>query len=304
MKKTDNKRLSKAILISIGLHIFILLGMNLLNWFPTENIKKKYTPLTVKIESRTVETSSNEIKIENKDSQIETYVAETEVGSVAQIVPKIETAPVVSSTDTVFDPYADLGMNTGSSSSDPEPLEEGVRETPYVPKSKNKIELEDLPTNTGTNNLASSDLTSAYSEDNNVSVVSDNELLDLKSAISGSNDQRVSVSGNQSDSETSSFEYRDVPVEFDIPGESRELLTNPPPEIPDDLPSDFPPEITYHIRFSLNSDGLIKVLSITHSLVYPEIDASIRKALRSWTFKGSSGSELVEGTITLIFKGK
>ncbi|MCK5672338.1 MAG: energy transducer TonB, partial [Spirochaetales bacterium] len=272
--------------------------MNFFNWFTEITPEVKYAPLVVKIESspvveNTIDNRSNKPEILSESSEQETEI--------------IKPAPVsAASSETVFDPYADLGMSNNSSSSlsEPEPLEEGVRETSHVPSSESKIVLEDLPTNTGTSNLESSNLTSTYSEDNNVSVVSDNELLDLKSAIGGSNDGKVSESVNQSDSENRSFEYKDVPVEFDIPGESRELLTNPPPEIPDDLPSDFPPEITYNIRFSLNPDGLIKVLSITPSSVYPKIDASIRKALRSWTFKGSSDTELVEGTITIIFKGK
>ena len=91
---------------------------------------------------------------------------------------------------------------------------------------------------------------------------------------------------------------------FDDGTVNRILLINPPPEMPDDIPSDFPPEITYKIRFSLNPDGLVRVLSIEPSSVYPRIDASIRKALRSWSFSRSTGSEVVKGTITLIFKVK
>ncbi len=301
MRKADNKRLSKAILISIAVHVFLLFGMNLLNWFPVDNIRDKYTPLTVKIESRPVEAGPNDLQADHHEEILESSenkIPEPETRPVDQSVTKVE-----SSSDTVYDPYADLGINNNlaSSYSEPEPLEEGTRKTPHVPTGENIIELEEPDSED--EKFQSTGSSSDVTEESVISVVSDNEFQGLAQAINN-NDQRSSESVQQSESSSDLFTYKDDSVKFDNPGIKRKLLTNPSPVIPDDLPSDFPPEITYTVKFRLYPDGLIQVLSITPSSLYPKIDASILKALRSWTFKGSSGSELVEGTITLIFKGK
>lgn len=306
MINSDNKRLSKALLISIVFHILLFLSMNLFDWFPVNDIRNKYVPLTVKIESRPREIS-NINKVENIEEVVESSeikIPDPDPVPGNNTVPKAETASVLSASKNDYDPYADLGIDNYSdnSSTDPVPIEEGVRKTPYIPSGYNTIELEDpVPED---KNFQSIDSAIISKEESITPVVSDDEFQGLEQAISKDNNQISSESINQSESDSDFFTYKDVPVKFDIPGERRELLTNPSPEIPADLPSDFPPEITYLIRFSLNSDGLIKVLSITPSSVYPKIDASIKKALRSWTFKGSSDSELVVGTITLIFKGK
>lgn len=279
--------------------------MDFFNWFPVDTNMDKYEPLTVKIEIRPVEASNTSKEADNKEI-IEpslNKVQETEARPVDQYIPKEETTPVVSSSDTDFDPYADLGINnySNSSLSEPEPIEEGVLETPFIPTGQNIIELE-APVAEDSNQ--SSDITKEPSVEPGVSVLSDNEFIGLEQSITKENDRGSSESIRQSDSDSDLFEYRDSPVKFENPGVKRELLTNPPPEIPDDLPPDFPPRSTYIIRFSLNSDGLIQVLSISPIPLYPRIDASIRKALRSWTFTRSSGSEHVKGTITLIFRGK
>ena len=311
MRKTDSRRLVKALFISIVLHIILFIGMNFFNWFSESNTEDKYAPLIVSIESNPVVRSS---RIEAPDSNEDLYedLSKPSVIETPDIVENSVSKPVVkvleaSIPDTPPDnnsnPYANPGSwdNSIIPVSKPEPLEQGVQQTPYVPTGKNIVELE-TPVVEDVNQ--SFDVEKETSVDSEASILSDNEFQGLEHAVNNDNDKNDSESIQKSESDSDLFIYRDVPVKFDTPGINRELLTNPPPEIPDDLPSDFPPEITYSIRFSLNSDGLIKVLSISPSSVYPDIDASIRKALRSWTFKGSAGSELVEGTITLIFKGK
>ncbi|MEA1911427.1 MAG: hypothetical protein U9N32_07110 [Spirochaetota bacterium] len=311
MRKTDSRRLIKALFISIVLHIIVFIGMNFVNWFPESNTEDKYAPLTVNIESSPVVRSS---RIEDPDSkeEVNEELSKPSVIETPDIVENSVNKPVVKVTeasisDTAPDnnsnPYANPGSwdNPITPVSEPEPLEHGVEQTPYVPTGKNAVELE--KTVIGDTNQ-SFDGSKEPSDDNAISVLSDNEFQGLEQAVNKDNDKSDSESLPKTESDSDLFTYRDVPVEFDNPGINRELLTNPPPAIPDDLPSDFPPEITYIIGFSLNSDGLIRVLSINPSSVYPRIDASIKKALRSWTFKESSGSEPVKGTITLIFKGK
>lgn len=304
MIKADSKRLTKALIISVVFHVFLFFGMSFLNWLPENKSIDKYEPLTVKIENRLIKPDKNIFKEENQKDKIEPSPAKvSETTAVEHSVPKIEPAFVSGEPIVEFDPYADLGSNYNSipSISDPEPFEQGEQQTPYIPTGKNIIELE-TPTAKDTDqsfNAAKEPLVEP-----GVSVLSEDEFIGLEQAVSKENRQGSSESVRQPESNSDFYEYRDVPVEFDNPEVRRELLTSPSPKIPDDLPSGFPSEITYIIYFSLNSDGLVKVLSISPSLLYPSVDASIRKALRSWTFRGSSGSESVEGKITLIFKGK
>ena len=286
--------------------------MNFLNWFSEPNSEDKYAPLIVSIESNSVPVvSSRKEDPDRKEDLYEDLSKPSEIET-PDIVENIVSKPIVSAaeasiSDTLSEnnsnPYANPGSwdNSITPVAEPEPLERGVHQIPYVPTEKNIVELE--KTDIGDTNH-SFEKSEELLADNTISVLSDNEFQGLEQAISKDIDKSNSESFQESELDSDVFTYRDIPVEFDNPGIKRELLTSPPPEIPNDLPSDFPPEITYSIRFSLNSDGLIRVLSITPSSVYPEIDASILKALRSWTFKGSTGSELVEGTITLIFKGK
>lgn len=300
MRKSDSNRLIKALFMSLIFHIFLFTGMNFIDWFPEINSENKYLPLSVKIESYPVE--KNEVLLESSVNKI----PDIDNKPIVQSVSEVETNSVSSSSETVFDPYADLGMNNNSniSSSAPDLPDEGVRKTEYIPKGGNKIEYDDPVPDDGTITSESPGTADEVSKEPISSILSDEDIQNLEIAINRESNQSSSSSTSHTESDSMAFEYIDTPVEFDDPGVKREILTNPPPEIPDDLPPDFPPEITYSIRFRLNPDGLIQVLSMTHSLVYPKIDASIRKALRSWTFKGSESSEFVEGTITLIFKGK
>jgi len=300
LRKTDSRRLVKALFISIVLHIILFIGMTFFNWFSETKTEDKYAPLVVSIKTSPVVRSSGIEEPDNKEDVYET-LSKPSVVETPDIVENSVSQPVVKVAEA--NPYANPGSwdNSIIPVAKPEPLEHGVEKTPYVPTGKDIVEFE-KPVVGDTNQ--SVDRSTEPSVDNSISVLSDNEFKGLEQAVNKDNDKSYSESFQKSESDSDLFTYRDVPVEFDNPGIKRELLKNPPPEIPDDLPSNFPPEITYRIRFSLNSDGLIKVLSITPSSVYPKIDASIRKALRSWIFKGSAGSELVEGTITLIFKGK
>ncbi len=59
MRKADSNRLSIALLLSLGIHLIIVAGLNIFNWFPESVIQNSYTPLTVKIETRYVETTAS-----------------------------------------------------------------------------------------------------------------------------------------------------------------------------------------------------------------------------------------------------
>lgn len=274
--------------------------MNFVDWFPEIDTENKYLPLSVKITSYPVE--KNEVLLESSGNKI----PEIDIKPIERSDSKVETSYVSASSETVFDPYADLGMNNNSNkySFAPELPDEGVRKTEFIPKGENRIEYENPVPEDITINSDSPGTTDNFLEEPVSSVLSDDDFQNLADAISSGNKQASTESLSQAESNSNAFEYIDTPVLFDDPGVKREILTNPPPEIPEDLPADFPMEMIYTVRFRLNPDGLIQVLLITPSSVYPKVDASIRKALRSWTFKGSENSELVEGTITLIFKGK
>jgi hypothetical protein len=297
LRSRDNNRLSKAFLLSLGIHLIIFAGLNIFNWFPESITQNLYSPLTVKIDSRYVEStepppSTTPVDLPENPSNQSEPVAESISPS-----PKIEPD---------IDPYADLGVENISPVFPDEsvPREKGIVESSYIPSGKDIIELEDLVDEDRTSSNHLNELRDEPSEKSETSILSDKEIEGLQNSFNKDGDQSSFESANFSESNSSKFEYNDQPVKFDSPGEQRELLTNPPPEMPDNLSVDFPPEITYIVSFSLKPDGYISELTITPSSVYPNVDASIRKALRSWIFEKSSGNDEVTGTITLIFKGK
>ena len=210
--------------------------------------------------------------------------------------------------DSSYDPYADIGTKSDSGLKDTAVETSGKVDADrvYVPVARDSVEYE-VPINgssSGTGKGGGEALPPSPPQEgkteNTKSVISSNDILDLENALSSdSNNQSLS-----SVADRTMQEYNDSPVAFDTEGINRKLISNTSPKLPDNLPADFPKEITYKIRFSLNTDGLIKVLSITPSSVYPNVDTSIRNALRSWTFNRSGGPDDVKGTITLIFKGR
>ena len=296
----DNDRLLKALLISILFHGLLFFGINLLDWFPEMIKPNEYGPVTVILENPTYPV----VKTDNlKDQIIEKEITKNEKPIPQNPLTSTKEDHSVNqavSGDTVYDPYSDIGTN-----SDPVLKESSVKpgadikqDTVYVPVSGDSIEYE-LPVK-GDGGSPASDPLSKEKNENRNSVISSSDISNLENALNSDNNNHSA----SSESGEISYQYNDSPVNFDTEGINRKLISNPYPELPAVLPADFPNEITYKIRFSLNADGLIKVLSINHSSVYPTVDASIRNALRSWIFNQSAGTEDVKGTITLIFKDK
>ena len=288
----DNDRLLKALVISFFFHGLLFFGINLLDWFPEKDNPNQYGPVTVILTPVHPPIAKIE-KIKERESIPQSPVISTREDLNA--IPDIKE-------NTVYDPYSDIGEKSNSVIADTsEKQREGTnQDTVYVPVAKNSIKFE-VPVKGASGSQSSNYDTDTKTENTNT-IISSNDISNLEKALSSDNNNEVS--SETSESNNSIYRYKDSPVDFDTEGINRKLISNPHPKLPDNLPEDFPPEITYKIRFSLNSDGLIKVLSITPSSVYPEIDASIRSTLRSWTFNQSSGSKVVEGTITLIFKDR
>jgi len=296
----DNDRLLRALLISIIFHGLLFFGINLLDLFPEKDNPNQYDPVTVILEKPThpiVKTDNLKDQIIEKEiTKNEEFIPQNPVTSTSEDLSVI---PAVSG-DTVYDPYSDIGTTSDPVSSE-SPVKPGIdikQDTVYVPAAGDSIEYE-VPVKGDGGSPAPGSLSEEKTENKN-SIISSNDFSNLENALNSDNNNHSA----SLESGKTSYQYNDNPVDFDTEGINRKLISNPYPELPADLPADFPNEITYKIRFSLNADGLIKVLSITPSSVYPTVDASIKTALRSWIFNQSAGTEEVKGTITLIFKGR
>ncbi len=304
----ENDRLLKALLISIVFHGLLFFAINMFDWFPEMERQDRYGPVTVVLEKP----NYPEVKADNLMDQI----SEKEITQNEKPVPKPPVAvkqdkvdvPDAVTKDSDYDPYADIGTKSEPVLKDTSVEIAGNVDTDmvYVPVARDSIEYE-VPVNgsgkdsgIGDSGVLSPSPLIGDKTNNTNSVISSNDISDLENALSSDNNNQSSVSVT----DKTVYEYNDSPVAFDTEGINRKLISNPSPKLPDNLPDDFPKEITYKIRFSLNTDGLIKVLSITPSSVYPNVDTSIRNALRSWTFNRSAGPDDVKGTITLIFKGR
>ena len=299
MINADSDRLLKALLISIMFHAFMFAGMNLLDWFPEMDIPPRLPPVTLRIEraNHAAETPMEDKEIERVSKEI----LEQE-----ELVPiKSQDTPIPSPSPPESSPYDD--MFTNKEVETPVPLPELIMETgkakDFQPK-ESEILYEEYGDDTDSSDVRELVSSGSVSDTGPSQIISTEDLEKFSEVIAGTENQDQSDLVGAQKSDDSLYKYDNDLVKFDKGDVKRELLVNPPPEMPEDLPSDFPPEITYKIRFSLNPDGLVRVLSIEPSSVYPRIDASIRKALRSWSFSRSTGSEVVEGTITLIFKAK
>ena len=303
MIKTDSDRLLKSLVISIVFHAFMFGGMNLLDWFPGLDIHKRLPPVTVRLEktSPASSVSSVEETIESLPEKIpEQDDPLKETGSSVRPSSTVTEKPIPSAAP--YDAYASLEISDNSPIPFASPFQQDsdIPESDYSPK-ENLVEFED---NEEPMDNREKDFSESVSNAGVSSLISEEDFTNVKAALANSLEQNITDSIDKTEADNSFSVYNNEIVDFDDGFVVRELVVNPPPEMPDDLPSDFPPEIEYKIRFSLNPDGLVKVLSIDPSSVYPRIDASIRKALRSWSFNRSTGSEVVKGTITIIFKAK
>ncbi len=298
MTKADSNRLLKALLISIMFHTFMFAGMNLLDWFHEIDLPERLAPVSIRIEK---ESLSSAAFMEEEITPVSTEIPEQQ-----EPAPNItQDTAIPSYLPSESSPYDD--MFTTKDVETPVPFPELIEETGKVKDFKPKeseIVYEEYGVDKDSSDVIESASSGSVSDTGSHQVISAADLDKFSEAIAGAENQDHSDPAGEQKSDYGLTEYDNDLVKFDKGDVKRELVANPPPEMPDDLPSDFPPEITYKIRFSLNTDGLIKVLSIDPSSVYPRIDASIRKALRSWSFNRSTGSEVVEGTITLIFKAK
>ncbi len=299
----DNNRLLRALVISVFFHGLLFFGVNLLDWFPERDNPNQYGMVTVILEPPSPSlVNTNSLK----DQIIEKEITTNNEESFPQnsVISTREDLPANSdiNKNTVYDPYADIGKKLDSVISDTsEKQPEGTnQDTVYVPVVKDSIEFE-VPVR-GASGSQSLNYDTDTKTKNSNTIISSNDMSNLEKALSSDNNN--DVSSETSESNNNIYQYKDSPVDFDTEGINRKLVSNPYPELPDDLPVDFPPEITYKIRFSLNTDGLIKVLSISPPPLYPKVELSIRNALRSWTFNQSTGTKDVKGTITLIFKGR
>lgn len=299
MIKADSDRLLKALVISIMFHVFMFAGMNLLDWFHEIDLPPRLPPVTLRIE-RVGQAADTPLADEAMES-ISKEILEQE-----ELVPiKTQDTPIPSHSPPESNPYDD--MSTNEEVETPVPLPELIMETGKVkdfqPK-ESEIVYEKYGDDTDSSDVSELVSSGSVFDTGPSLIISEEDLEKFSEVIAGAENQDQSDLVGAQKSDDSLYTYDNDLVKFDKGDVNRELLVNPPPEMPEDIPFDFPPEITYKIRFSLNSDGFVKVLSIDPSSVYPRIDASIRKALRSWSFSGSTDSEVVEGTITLIFKAK
>jgi len=301
----DNNRLLRALVISVFFHGLLFFGVNSLDWFPERDNPHQYGTVTVVLEPP----SPPKVNTDNlKDQIIEKEIITTTTNE--ESIPQnsaISTGEDLPANfdinkNTVYDPYADIGKKLDSvilDTSEKQP--EGTNQDKvYVPVVKDSIEFE-VPVRGASGSQSLNNDTDTKTKNSNT-IISPNDISNLEKALSSDNNN--DFTSETSESNNNIYQYKDSPVDFDTEGIDRKLVSNPYPELPDDLPVDFPPEITYKIRFSLNTDGLIKVLSISPPPLYPKVELSIRNALRSWTFNQSTGTKDVKGTITLIFKGR
>ncbi len=301
MKRVENDRLIKALIISFCFHGFLFFGMNLFNWFPKADNTMQYGPITVILEKP----NSPIVKTDNpRDQIIEKEITKNE-DPLPSVNAKREDVSVQTDTaeDIAYDPYADIGESSDTAAGDT-PIEtpgDVNQDTAYVPVVRDSIEFE-VPVKGESGGVSPNQDTDNKTKKTNP-IISSGDISELENALSSDNNNNNNLSPS-SESDKTVYHYNDSPVDFDTQGINRKLISSPSPELPADLPADFPSEIIYKIRFSLNTDGLIKVLSISPPPLYPKVESSIRNALRSWTFNQSTGTEDVKGTITLIFKGR
>ncbi len=305
MINADSSRLLRALAISVGFHILLFLLMSIFDWFPESENLSLYEPVTVMI-TRSPEYTPSDRKADPQEIPAD----KPEPAPVAEAVPvpdiqtadtgnsgnKGETAPL-----SIPNAYDDLFIQEEENSPQYVPVTDPVKsDKPFVP-GENRVELDSSENRINPDNRPQTEPVQA---ENTASVVSDSDITALEDSLADSEAADNPGSFTPPEEETAIPRFIDDKYQFDRGDVNRILVSSPLPVIPDDLTMEFPSEIEYKIRFELNQDGVVKVLSITPLPVYSSIDTSIRNALRSWIFNGSPGSEVVEGTITIIFKAK
>ncbi len=303
MINSDSSRLFRAIAISIVFHLFLFFLMNLFDWFPESENLSDYEPVTVRIiknpeyspqDKKVVseEILPDETKPAMEDKSV--FISDSPAKGEETSGNEVEIVPA-----SIPDAYDDLFIREEVNAPAYVPPTDAVKEDkPFVP-GENRIEFESIDNPEIIKNDAGSVQTPFGS-----SIVSESDITALEDSFSNSETYNYPDSDTPSDTENIRPRYLDDSFKFDRGDVKRELVSSPRPQFPNDLPWEFPSEIKFTIRFELNSDGVVKVLSITPPTVYPSVETSIRNALRSWMFNGSPGSDNVKGTITLIFKAK
>jgi TonB family protein len=297
LRKTESDRLSFSLIISIIFHAFLFFTMNLLDWFPDIGTVEKFKTLTVKIEKLENVSTIEEVLEPTPEITNPKPVAEAEVEE--NLVEK----PVGPEESTVYDPYSDLSFDNSRTNTQPgiRTPNEGTHQEEYIPSGEDTIELETPLDEGGPIDTTHSD-NQDQSQKLTDSVISTNQLSGLEQALD-SNPDRTDITGPE-ELNRDPYTYNDNPVQFNNPGVNRNLLGEPIIAIPPDLFYMLVSESTVIVEFFLNEDGRLSYLKIKQSSGYSEIDNSIRSELRKWEFDKAPGSLDVEGTVTIILKGR
>ena len=303
MIKADSDRLLKALLISIMFHVFMFFAMNLLDWFPEIDIPERLAPVTIRIEK---ESRASVASMEEEIEPVSTEIPEQDKST--PIKPEPITS-AVSDTDKAsvpveaqFDPYADLGISDNSISPLTVPIQDEQIETrtDYVPTGGNVIKLEEADP------LVSGEVVSSeiVDETQETLIVPGEVIGELEAALANKGEQSNFISPDPSDKDRDLYNYNEFPIEFNSPGVIRKLVSEPTINIPSDILKNISSERTIIIGFSLDANGLLHRLNIKRSSGYTPLDISIMSEIRMWKFDTDSGSEDVEGTVTIILKGR
>ncbi len=302
MIKADSDRLLKALAISIMFHAFMFGGMNLLDWFPEMDIPERLAPVTVRIEK-----SSSASALLQVEEEFESVPAETPE-NIESVSAGTEHKTAVSSDVAFtsvpdaagFDPYTDLEISNNALSHKvvPFPDESDVSEDKYVPPGST-IEYDKEPLNVG-------EVVIPQTENDNadIRVVSGKTIGELEKVLTNEGEQSSLSPRDPSNYDSDLYVYNDFPIEFNSPGVTRKLVSEPSIIIPSDISDMISSERTVLVEFSLNDDGRLYYLKIKQSSGYSLMDNSIISELRKWEFDKAPGSIDVGGIVTIILKGR
>ena len=73
-------------------------------------------------------------------------------------------------------------------------------------------------------------------------------------------------------------------------------------EIPKQYLNEIPPTIKLKIAFSVSPYGNVKVLNITPSLGYPELDNALEAWMEEWRFQPVGGDQVAQGTLQYVIQ--
>lgn len=304
MIKADSDRLLKALLISIMFHAFMFAGMNLLDWFPEADIIERFAPITLRIEKGSPSSPPPLVEEEIDLSPPETLEPDKvlPVTESREQPPKTVTEKYTPS-DAPYDPYESLTITDDSSIPFTLPFQDDsdVTESEYVPM-ESTIEYDPTDSNTDPLDIRERDSTDAVSDDK--PIISNEKIDNLTAALTNSGEQDSSEPINETETDRTLYSLKDFPIEFSNPGVNRYLLSEPSVTIPPDILSEISSERTVIIGFSLDDDGILHRLNIKRSSGYTPLDISIMSEIRMWKFDKDPGARDVEGTVTIILKGK